>query len=361
MWTKEEDGTVVDETGKVIWFSCQRFVADICEGECCFICGAAPGTKPFNAEHVLPDWLLAFFNLHSGQIGLGNGAKYLYGKLTLPCCAECNSLMGERIEDPISEVVKAGTDATLDFIAKGGFPQFYIWMGLIFLKLHLKDRAFRYHLDTRKGDEKISDFHVWEDLHHLHSVVRCFVNGAVVDREAVGSFLTLPVRKDASPDRFDFADISPGQALMLRLDDMAYFAVFNDSGGALNGYQSHLQRIAGGPISEPQAREVLVELAFVNLQTKERPKFMSAIDRAQQTYRIVAARPPHFEMVEPLDLPLRGELLQHALGDFLKGTTFNGSSPEEVREAIRAGHFSVLFDNEGRFIERTNVDDLAKG
>jgi hypothetical protein len=43
-----EDGSIVDGAGKVIFFSAQRFVDDICLGKCCFICGARPEDKPFN-------------------------------------------------------------------------------------------------------------------------------------------------------------------------------------------------------------------------------------------------------------------------------------------------------------------------
>jgi hypothetical protein len=34
-----EDGSIIDRVGKVIFFSAQRFVDDICLGNCCFICG----------------------------------------------------------------------------------------------------------------------------------------------------------------------------------------------------------------------------------------------------------------------------------------------------------------------------------
>lgn len=49
---KTSDGSVVDVDGKVIYFSVDRFIKDICEGDCCFICGAAPETTDFNNEHI---------------------------------------------------------------------------------------------------------------------------------------------------------------------------------------------------------------------------------------------------------------------------------------------------------------------
>jgi hypothetical protein len=53
------DGPIIDRAGKVIFLSAQRFVDDICLGNCCFICGAKPEDKPFNNEHILPVTLLA--------------------------------------------------------------------------------------------------------------------------------------------------------------------------------------------------------------------------------------------------------------------------------------------------------------
>ena len=78
MWTKTSDGSVVDQSGKVIFFSTERFVQDICLGNCCFICGAKPGEKDFNDEHILPAWLLRRYDLFSETIRLPNEVDVRY-------------------------------------------------------------------------------------------------------------------------------------------------------------------------------------------------------------------------------------------------------------------------------------------
>ncbi|TMK46793.1 MAG: HNH endonuclease [Alphaproteobacteria bacterium] len=119
MWTREADGSVIDEaTGKIIFFSTERFVNDICLGDCCFICGAKQGEKEFNNEHILPEWLLRRFNLFDRVITLTNGATVQYSRYTLPCCADCNSLMGDEIERPLSEAISGGLDALIELIKK---------------------------------------------------------------------------------------------------------------------------------------------------------------------------------------------------------------------------------------------------
>jgi hypothetical protein len=72
MWHIIDDKSVLDETGKVIFFSTERFVNDICLGDCCFICGANPKDKPFNNEHVLPERLLRRYGLFAREIMLPN-------------------------------------------------------------------------------------------------------------------------------------------------------------------------------------------------------------------------------------------------------------------------------------------------
>jgi hypothetical protein len=351
MWTKTQDGSIVDTSGKVIYFSTDRFVHDICLGDCCFICGAKPSEKKFNNEHILPEWLLRRFDLFGRTITLPTGIPVRYDRYTVPCCAECNSLMGEVVETPISEVVQGGAQAVNDFASKN-LLKLFVWMGLIFLKTHLKDRSHRVHLDKRKGDEKIADEYEWEQLHHIHCVVRCFYNGCTVDQKAIGSFLSVPVRAPGSSDRFDFGDLYLPQTMLLRLADVAMSTVFNDSGGAMSYFWQKLEKITG-PLSALQLREVMVELAYLNLHLKTRPTFQTECDIIEESCRIIATR-PKLDFPD-MDRKVRGKLLHHAVQHALPHLQFVGYSQEEVLAGIKAGNFSFLFNNKGEFIADTWV------
>lgn len=349
MWARTTDGSIVDASGKVIFFSTQRFVNDICLADCCFICGARPETKTFNDEHVIPDWILRRYQLHARALTISNGQQFRYDRLTIPCCAECNSLMGRSIESPMSELVRSGYTAFNDYAVNGGLLDIFVWLGLIFLKTHLKDRSFRWHRDARLGEERISDFHTWEELHHLHCLVRCFYNGTSVDEAAVGSFLTMPTRTELSPERFDFLDLSEGQTLMLRLDDFVVIAVFNDSGAAKSWFDQKAKLITG-PISELQAREIAAELAYLNLHLDPRPRFHTETDVFRQNSRIRATRPSAPPTMAPFDLGVRGALLDHAIGFAVDNIRASGATSDEIANFIRAGTFTCLFNDDGEFI-----------
>lgn len=348
MWTVTDDGSVVDEAGKVIYFSTKRFVNDICLGDCCFVCGAQPSTRPFSEEHILPEWLLRHYDLFSKMITLPNGVKVRYDRYTVPCCAVCNSLMGRVVEKPISDVVRGGNVAINAFVEKGHLLKIFVWMGLIYLKTHLKDRMHRVHLDEREGAGNIADEYDWEHLHHIHSVVRCFYTDCFITEDVFGSFLSIPVNPQITSDRFDFGDLYLAQTMLLRLDDLALLVVFNDSGGAMSYFYQRLEKI-NGLISIPQLREMFAELAFLNLHLKERPMFRTECDIKEKRCRILAHRPT-LEL-QDLDLSIRGKLFHYALRDILPHITLRGRTQEEVQSALNAGTLSLLFDDDGKFIQ----------
>ena len=102
----DTEQTITRLDGEIIHFGGKRFQRDIVEGDCCFMCGAAQDSVPFNDEHVLPDWLLREFGLHDKSLTLPNAATTQYSRLRIPCCVTCNSQLGRTVEQPISALLK---------------------------------------------------------------------------------------------------------------------------------------------------------------------------------------------------------------------------------------------------------------
>ncbi len=347
-WTKTGDGSIVDQDGKVIFFSTQRFINDICLGNCCYICGAKPEEKNFNDEHVFPEWLLRRYNLFARLITLPNERTVRYDRHTVPCCADCNSLMGRVIEERISAILNGGPDFIQNHIAENGALEFFVWMGLIYLKLHLKNKTNRKSLDMRQQSGMIADDYEWDLLHHLHTVVRCFYIPTVVEAEVFGSMLVLPCHEQISCDHFDFGELHIAQTMMLRLGSTAIVMVFNDSTGAFSFFQESKFDKITGPISELQAREIMTDLAMLNLHLKERPVYHSELDLINKRHRIVA-RLPSLEL-EDWNYELRGQLMWNAFRHAWKQLPFAGSTEDEVKKAVVTGRLTVLFDDKGNFI-----------
>ena len=348
MWKKTLDGSIEDENGKILFFSLSRFISKIALGDCCFICGAKPGTKNFNDEHVIPAWLLRRFSLFNRHITLPNGQHLRYDSYKVPCCEECNSLLGREIETPISEALQNGAAAVNRFLANGGLKLMFVWMSLIYFKTHLRDRSLRFHLDARRGTAQIADAYNWSELHHIHAVVRSVYTGCQLGDEVLGSFISHSLDRRSFGERFHYADLYASQTIMLQLDDMALFAVLNDSGASLSRFSDRYTKITG-PLSPTQAREVMVELALLNLHMKDRPSFWTESDMENMTARMSGQLPPNIELL-PLKLKARGQMLRHALHDIPEEIQFIGCTREEAVEAIDAGTMTFLFDTDGRFI-----------
>jgi hypothetical protein len=156
-----DDGSIIGKDGKVLFFSLERFKKDIIEGDCCFICGCSRGSRKFNDEHVIPDWLLRQFDLHSHQIGLPNSFGLRYSKYKIPCCGSCNSLLGKTLETPISKLFKSGYASVLKHAKRRGIWLFYLWLCLLYFKTHFKDRTLRFAIDRRKNEGAIADRYDW--------------------------------------------------------------------------------------------------------------------------------------------------------------------------------------------------------
>lgn len=340
--TTTADGSVLDGSGKCLLFSEERFVRDICEGGCCLICGALPSSKPFSEEHVLPKWILKRYGLFDSRINLPNLTDFRYDQYTISICADCNERMGEVLEQPMREVIASGPNSMQRHMGTHGPALPFVWMALIFLKTHLKDREFRQHLDKRKGDRLISDTYDWSVLRLAHCIARAWFVDTTISPRAFGSMLVLPALPQKKP--FDFADLYEAQALMLRLDDVIVYCVINDSCGAIQGYRPIAERITG-PLSWVQAREVLAELAFMNLSMKARPKHRTSISPTGEAF-IDAETPSHFELGE-LDMTLRGRLMAHLLSPVLPGMA------ADKRELLDQGQLTFLFNDARAFIQES--------
>jgi hypothetical protein len=350
MIQQTDDGSLIDQTGKVLHFSYARFKRDIIDGNCCFICGLAPDSGvQFNDEHVVPDWIVRRFGLTGRTLHLPNEVEFKYDRYTIPCCAPCNTLLSETYEKPLSRLVAKGRDAVYAHVMKDGPFELFTWLALVFLKTHLKDRHLRFHLDRRKPEFRIAELHDWDALHHIHCVIRAFYSGCAIDSRVFGSTFLLPVRRMAMSDElFDYGDFTHGCAAFVRFDDFAFVAVFNDCCGAWNALEDILKNV-NGAVNGIQLREIAARLSAANLQMRSRPQFLTSLDPVANKL-FITVKVPHQREMEPYDRELIGQTIYYAVKRQTANLRAPGLDSESLAAEIKTGRWTFLYDEDGSFV-----------
>ena len=349
------DGSLETSDGSVLYFSADRFRQQICESDACFLCGAAAGTREFNNEHIFPRWLLEHMELFDTHLTLPNGTRIRYGQYTIPCCKACNSRLGAEIEEPVSRILRGGFQSVRAHLEEHGKALLYTWLSFIYLKTHLKDRQLRQHRDERLPKEMISRAHEyeWERFHHTYCVARAPFFGVKVAREATGSFTVFEVKELKGFPRYDYRDFTMAQTLLLRVRDVAFLAVFDDSGAALSDRHDYFSRITGAP-SAIQLRELLAHLAYTNMAISDRPRFSTHVEPGGFAIRV---RRPTQIVREPFEEEALGGILYSCVEDYLPNVV--APNIEEIREAIKLARYSFLFHANGEFIRDSMIDPEA--
>lgn len=341
------DRTIVAADGRVLLFSCERFINDIVNGGCCFICGAEPGSKVFNDEHIIPRWVLRRFGLFDRSITLATGEKRTYDRYKVPCCKECNSLLGERIETPVSKLLDGSYDQVMEKLHENGNELLFTWLTLLFFKNHLKDLTVALDRNPMKSEGYIGDIYHWESFHHAHAIARSPYTRASLLQGVVGSVCVYEIDDRMHVDAFDYLTFSFAQVVMVRLGRIGVVAVLDDSGGAARAWEHKLDLI-DAPISVIQLKEVAAMLAMANDDLIERPSFGTMV--VDFAVMIFAKLPQDIRLPE-FDPEKFGEALLFALREIVaqRGIEVDGTrEPTEVAAKIRTGRVRFLYDQEGR-------------
>jgi hypothetical protein len=61
--------------------------------------------------------------------------------------------MSRELETPVRALIDQGHNALSDHLRWEGPQLLFVWLALIFLKTHLRDKTLYHHLDRRKGGD----------------------------------------------------------------------------------------------------------------------------------------------------------------------------------------------------------------
>lgn len=340
----DPEGSLTGPAGEIRHFSRRAFVKLASDTSRCFICGISAADCQFNDEHVIPDWLLRRFCLHSRRITLPNGHQLMYGRYTLRCCQSCNSLLGRNIETPISQLFVEEFHATVENLRANSPTLLYQWLCLLFIKLHLKDREIRVEPDVRKESVQISEIYDWDELHHIHSVARAAQSSAKIDDSVPGTTFVFEMKQEL--EEFDLGSLSDYSTVLIRIGSVGIVSVLNDCGFVgpmVSEYLSHIS----GPMSAIQLREVAARLAYGNKLLTNRPAFWSELER-EGILTIWSRLPASGEHGE-VDKTELGHLIAFSCGSLLMSS--NTPEPEEKILQLQRGEIQFLYRDDGSFIQ----------
>ncbi len=346
--TIHKDGSLINSESKTMHLGIDRFIKEICEGSNCFLCGSSPDDKIFNNEHIIPNWILKKTNMHNSFITLPNKEKKRYSQYTIRCCKECNSFLGTTFEEEIGKVVDEGLESINQYIeTRNGQLKIFLWLSLIFLKTHLKDNSIRLHLDARKGEDTIGEsLYDWETLHHIHCMVSTIKTGVAIDSKCIGSMMVLPVHNVGDTVTFDYADMHLPHTIMLRIGEVAFLAVLDDSCACLPFLDDHTQKITA-PLSPLQLIEMHSHLSYLNMNLKERPTYLTKYDYHTAEFIIDAELPDRW-LLEKYSPEEFGHILYFNTAQKINNMADPKIKSKENIEAIKRGEISFLFDANGK-------------
>lgn len=337
-----QDDAIVGEDGRVLLFRCERFVRDICQGDACFICGAWPEDTLFNDEHIVPNWILRRYGLFNREITLPTGERRRYSGYKVPCCERCNTLLGRTVETPVSKLLEGDFAAVSARLADDKARELlFVWVCLLFLKVHLKDARVPIHLDRRLGDERIGDDYDWADLHHIHQVARSPYTRASLLPEVIGSLQVFEIATPSVEGDYDYLDFTDAQTLMVRVGRIGIVATLDDSTAAECAWSDRLDLIAG-PINDIQLREVAAMFAMANRDLIGRPLFSTFVLDGKFAM-IVAQRQPL--QLKPFDPATFGQALLFATRNLVHSGAIEVDGtrdPDAVAKAISTGYVRFL-------------------
>lgn len=338
--------TKINSQGKILFFNYDDFINKIVRKNNCFICGATKNMKPFNDEHVIPDWILRKFKMHTKSITLPNGTTLKYGHYKIPCCQECNSELGKTYEIPISELLSHSYAEICNRLEEDPklIQLLFKWLSLIFIKTHLKDTLLLQDRDVRNDSGMIGDGHYWSDIHHIHCIARSHYTNAIISVEVFGTICILPVMMSEDLEKFDFVDSQAGKAIMIHINDFCIIVVLNDSCASYHLFSEFINMI-NAPLSPFQIREIVAHFNYINLNLKYRPIFKSIIKN--ENYTIVGEMPETMVLVDETErISSPGEFLKYYVTDMIG----NVDNRETILDEISKGKRNYLIDENGKFI-----------
>lgn len=306
---------ITNSSGDIIFFSFKYFVEQIVEQNACFICGAKRGTKTFNKEHVVPDWIIKKHNLSTEWITLLNEQKISYPRYKIPCCKECNSKLAAFYENPIRQFFDKSFEDRIEFLKN--HPDFeqklFQWIGLIFCKIHLFDTQMRFNQNPTIDSPIISSFYNWKAFHILHSIVKNIDENLKIEAKYSTSLIFKSEIYNDEIFNYDYLDNFETMTCLLRIGDMTFIVSFFDFCLGYNNIKEDIIDNLNNPLNMFQGLEIYSRI--VSFLSSKRIERNFIVSENKETYSLKG----EVERIYDLKGGRTEDILLHYLGSRLDG------------------------------------------
>jgi hypothetical protein len=191
----------------------------------CFLCGVELTKGNRADEHVFPKWILKEFDLYEKELNLLNETGIRYRQLTIPCCANCNTVWLSNLESEIAAAFREGAAA----VASVPPERLGLWMSKIYYGILFKELSLPFERSAPES-ETIMDSEAMRSLASLHHLLQA-ARGAVEIQVGTPPASVFVFDTQDPPEkelRFDYKDLMVVPFLGLRLGRVGIVASLID-------------------------------------------------------------------------------------------------------------------------------------
>jgi hypothetical protein len=189
----------------------------------CFLCGNLLNELNSSVEHIFPKWLQNKFALWNKELILLNGTSIKYKNLKIPCCKECNSIMGRNIEKPLEQGVSFGYE---EFMKLNKMIIFQ-WLNKIAYGMLFKELSLKAQLSDPKSDMIYNEEHFKKHkMQHLFLRSIIYATGLINNPWSILIFRIDP----NGEDRYWAHDNPFIKTFFIRMNDIGVISHLMDNG-----------------------------------------------------------------------------------------------------------------------------------
>lgn len=334
---KVRGGTIIRSGRDVVHLSEGDF-AKVMKGKSkCFVC--ARSAKK-NKEHIIPDWVIRMCGLRGETIKIPRRISQAFTTYKVPCCVECNKILADKLERPISKAFSLGFEAVKTLVASCD-ADLYAWLCFLFLKTHYKDLFVRDY--SRRGIEStIGDNLDWTLFRDKHAHVAAQIFNGSVACSAVGSMKVFQIQDHEIYGKFSYRDSYEDECCHIRIYDIGLIWSLKDL-GACNYYIGGRLETLGDSVTMLQFLAIANEYEFAARRLFGKWSLARVLDPADGSLKLEG------DVVEPMGVrPAKEEFRREGLLYQILPFLEEMETPEDViadtRAAIQNGSLTYLPD-----------------